>query len=81
MKFRNEKSKTNNRQATCPSCGFGHWIDGVNWNLFGPDCWCMKCTDRSHVDFMRRNAKRFKMTCVPNCPCGFGADPKDFYAK
>jgi hypothetical protein len=59
-------------KCKCPDCGKFHWVDRSTFAGFGYDCYCMPCVDWSHVAFMKKNAKRFGMTCVKGCRCGFG---------
>ena len=69
---RGNASESTPYKCHCPYCDKFHYVDLVNWNLFGYDCVCMPCTDWNHVKFMQKNAVKFKMTCVKNCRCGFG---------
>ena len=61
-----------NYPATCPHCGRLHQITARDNEMFGPDAVCIKCCDWKHVEYMQKNARRFKMTCTPGCRCGFG---------
>lgn len=61
-----------NHPATCPGCGRLHQITQRDFDLFGPDCWCIKCTDWKHVDFMHTIGRELNLTCVPGCRCGRG---------
>ncbi len=73
-----EKSHT----VQCPQCETYHGIDVAAYeSLDELHRVCPKCIGREHRDYMRANAERFKMTCVPNCPCGYGADAETFYAN
>jgi len=60
------------RQAVCPDCQRDHLIDQEEYNLFGHDCYCLKCVDWGHVRFMQQFAKDQKLSCVKGCRCGFG---------
>lgn len=65
-------TKQATRTATCGHCGKRHQITQQDFNAFGPDAQCIPCVDRKHNIFMAKNAKRFGMTCVKGCRCGFG---------
>jgi len=69
---RSKKTAEKTSMCVCPGCGRNHFVDPKTFSEFGPDTWCMVCVDDSHVAFMKKNAVKFKMTCVANCFCGFG---------
>lgn len=62
-----------NKTAICPKCDKPHKVDNKTFSMFGVDTICMPCVGNSHIKFMKKNAKKFGLTCVPGCPCGFGA--------
>jgi len=55
--------------AVCPRCQRSHEIDSADFALFGCDCYCLKCVNWNHVDFMRATGDKLGLSCLPNCPC------------
>jgi hypothetical protein len=60
------------KTAHCNVCGARHEIDEETYEMFGPTCICIPCTDTAHVDFMQRKAKALGLKCAAGCRCGFG---------